>query len=251
VLQWRAWRQNRKTIQYLKRFRAALGEMYGPRLTRVVLFGSRARGDAQPDSDYDVAVFLTPLGDCWRELDRLADLRLKFLDETDAFFDAIPYDASAYCGRLPLMRNQARRAGLVKPETARFLEKARNLLAQADTMLNVGLNDAAGRTAYLAGYNAAKALLFEHRNRNYTSHGRVQTNFAQLTKGDERIDPHLRAFLAKRGPGRLPRRWPWMPAFAGTTKTREPNTLTSKEPRSTLSIAAPQSKGKWPGSRLS
>jgi uncharacterized protein (UPF0332 family) len=63
-------------------------------------------------------------------------------------------------------------------------------------MLNVGLNDAAGRTAYLAGYNAAKALLFEHRNRNYTSHGRVQTNFAQLTKDDERIDPHLRAFLS-------------------------------------------------------
>jgi len=84
----------------------------------------------------------------------------------------------------------------VKPETARFLEKARDLVAQADTMLNVGLNDAAGRTAYLAGYNAAKALLFEHRNRNYTSHGRVQTNFAQLTKDDARIDPHLRAFLS-------------------------------------------------------
>ncbi len=63
-------------------------------------------------------------------------------------------------------------------------------------MLRVGLNDAAGRTAYLAGYNAAKALLFEHRNINYTAHGRVQTNFAQLTKGDERIAPHLRAFLS-------------------------------------------------------
>jgi hypothetical protein len=56
----------------------------------------------------------------------------------------------------------------LKPETAAFLEKARNLLAQGDTMLGVGLNDATGRTAYLAGYNAAKALLFEHRNINYT-----------------------------------------------------------------------------------
>jgi|SRR5271167_2129842 len=89
----------------LKRFRAALDEMYGPRLTRVVLFGSRARGDAQPDSDYDVAVFLTPLGDRWKELDRLADLRLKFLDETDAFFDVLPYDASAYRERSPLMHD--------------------------------------------------------------------------------------------------------------------------------------------------
>jgi predicted nucleotidyltransferase len=42
----------------LAKFRAALAETYGDRLERVVLFGSRARGDAQPDSDYDVAVFL-------------------------------------------------------------------------------------------------------------------------------------------------------------------------------------------------
>ena len=71
----------------------------------------RARGDARPDSDYDVAVFLTPLGDRWKELDRLADLRLQFLDEADAFFDAMPYDASAYGERSPLMHD-IRREGL-------------------------------------------------------------------------------------------------------------------------------------------
>ena len=64
----------------LKRFRAALNEIYGDRIERVVLFGSRARGDAGEDSDYDVAVFLNDLkegdlADRWRELDRLADLR--------------------------------------------------------------------------------------------------------------------------------------------------------------------------------
>jgi hypothetical protein len=40
----------------LKRFRAALDTLYGDRIERVVLFGSRARGDAR--EDYDVAVFL-------------------------------------------------------------------------------------------------------------------------------------------------------------------------------------------------
>ena len=78
----------------LERFRAAVTEIYGDRLARVVLFGSRARGDAEPDSDYDVAVFLRDMPDRMAELDRLADLRLTFLDETGAFIDAFPYPAS-------------------------------------------------------------------------------------------------------------------------------------------------------------
>jgi uncharacterized protein len=32
----------------LTRFRAALDKIYGERIERVVLFGSRARGDARP-----------------------------------------------------------------------------------------------------------------------------------------------------------------------------------------------------------
>jgi predicted nucleotidyltransferase len=53
--------------------------MYGNQLERVVLFGSRARGDARPDSDYDVAVFLKALPDRWAELDRLARLRVEMV----------------------------------------------------------------------------------------------------------------------------------------------------------------------------
>jgi len=95
----------------LMRFRAALHDMYGSEIERVVLFGSRARGDARPDSDYDIAVFLKSLPDRWKELDRLADLRVQFLGDTDAFFDAMPYPASAYLERTPLMR-EIRRDGL-------------------------------------------------------------------------------------------------------------------------------------------
>jgi predicted nucleotidyltransferase len=92
-----------KADPVLRRFRAALAEIYGERLERVVLFGSRARGEARPDSDYDVAVFLKALPDRWAELDRLADLRVRFLDETGAFFDAKPYLTTAYRDATPLM----------------------------------------------------------------------------------------------------------------------------------------------------
>ena len=95
----------------LKHFRAALDEAYGARLARVVLFGSRARRDQRPDSDYDVAVFLKELPDRWAELDRLAGLRVKFIDETGAFFDAKPYSVAAYRERSPLM-HEIRREGI-------------------------------------------------------------------------------------------------------------------------------------------
>lgn len=49
------------------------------------------------------------------------------------------------------------------PESARFLAKAEKLLAEAGVMVGVGLNDAAGRTAYLAGFHAAQAYVFERR----------------------------------------------------------------------------------------
>jgi predicted nucleotidyltransferase len=87
----------------LRRFRAVLDEIYGQRLERVVLFGSRARGDARADSDYDVAVFLRDLTNRPAELNRLADLATDILDETGEFIHAMPYRAGSYEERTPLM----------------------------------------------------------------------------------------------------------------------------------------------------
>jgi uncharacterized protein len=87
----------------LARFRAALTEMYGERLDRAVLFGSHARGDARPDSDYDVAVFLTSMADRGRELDRLADLSTDILYDLGERIHAMAYPAGAYAERTPLM----------------------------------------------------------------------------------------------------------------------------------------------------
>ena len=95
----------------LKRIRESLAAIYGDRIERVVLFGSRARGDAQLDSDYDIAVFLRDLTDRWREFHRLADLRTDLLADTGAFLEARPFRAGSYCDRTPLM-HEIRRDGV-------------------------------------------------------------------------------------------------------------------------------------------
>jgi predicted nucleotidyltransferase len=87
----------------LIRFRTALDALYGDRLERVVLFGSRARGDARADSDYDVAVFLRDFGAFAAELDGLVDLSTD-IDQTGEFIHAMPYRAGSYSERTPLMR---------------------------------------------------------------------------------------------------------------------------------------------------
>jgi predicted nucleotidyltransferase len=95
----------------LARVRKALDAIYGERLERVVLYGSRARGDAGPDSDYDVAVFLRDMDDRIAELYRLANLGTEVLDETGEFVHAMAYPAGSYEERTPLMR-EIRREGV-------------------------------------------------------------------------------------------------------------------------------------------
>ena len=87
----------------LQRFHAAVKKIYGDRLERVVLFGSRARGDAGADSDYDIAVFLHGMNDRFAEMDQLADLSTDILCDTDEFIHAMPYRAGSYAERTPLM----------------------------------------------------------------------------------------------------------------------------------------------------
>ncbi|HJU14922.1 MAG TPA: nucleotidyltransferase domain-containing protein [Stellaceae bacterium] len=95
---------NPKDDPILTRFRAAVTEIYGDRVERVVLFGSRARGDAREDSDYDVAVFLRDYAPgTTTELYRLADLSSAILDDTGQFIHAMPYRAGSYNERTPLM----------------------------------------------------------------------------------------------------------------------------------------------------
>lgn len=77
------------------------------------------------------------------------------------------------------------------------MEKASELLDHAETMLGVALNEDAGRTAYLAGYHAAQAFIFEACSRIFKTHSGVQSEFARLTKDDLRFTQEARVFLGR------------------------------------------------------
>jgi uncharacterized protein (UPF0332 family) len=85
----------------------------------------------------------------------------------------------------------------VKEQTSAFLEKSRELLDQADAILSINLHEPAARTAYLAGFHAAQALLFETSGRIFKSHSGVNGEFSRLVKDDPRVDDHIRAFLGR------------------------------------------------------
>ena len=86
----------------------------------------------------------------------------------------------------------------MKPETSAFLEKSREFLAKAQDMLDAHhWPDEAGRAAYLAGFHAAQAFLFESTGKVFKSHKGVQKEFLRLTKDDPRFDMELRAFLGR------------------------------------------------------
>jgi uncharacterized protein (UPF0332 family) len=85
----------------------------------------------------------------------------------------------------------------MRPETAAYLDKARELLDEAGAVLDIHLNEAAGRTAYLAGFHAAQAFIFEQTGRTPKTHSGVHTQFLQLTHSDQRIPVELRVFLSQ------------------------------------------------------
>jgi predicted nucleotidyltransferase len=76
----------------LGRLKRELQALYGPRLKRVLLYGSRARGDHQPDSDYDILVVLDGPIDLWSEQKRLSAVSSNLLWKTIA--ERHPIDVS-------------------------------------------------------------------------------------------------------------------------------------------------------------
>lgn len=71
---------------------------------------ARARGDAHPDSDYDVAVFLEDFAGIAEEMGQIAEIETDILMDNGAVINALALRAGAYRERTGLMA-ELRREG--------------------------------------------------------------------------------------------------------------------------------------------
>jgi uncharacterized protein len=90
----------------LTHLKQELTNLYGDRLYQLTLFGSQARGDAEPESDIDVLVVLKPPVNPGEEIKRtgkaISDLSLEY----DVVISCLFMDETHYQTRnSPLLRN--------------------------------------------------------------------------------------------------------------------------------------------------
>jgi uncharacterized protein (UPF0332 family) len=71
------------------------------------------------------------------------------------------------------------------------------MLQEAQAVLDIDLTEAAGRSACLAAFHAAQALIFHYTGQVAKTHSGVRSEFARLTREDSRWDRRFATLLAQ------------------------------------------------------
>ena len=98
--------------ELLKRIRSALEDAFSERLEGVILYGSEARGEAEPDSDIDLLVLLRPMLSFGEDLKTCIHALYPLVLELDRPIDSMPVDATVYEAQEFSLYRNAKREGV-------------------------------------------------------------------------------------------------------------------------------------------
>ena len=82
-----------KEKQAINKLVEGLKKLYGDNLSRLILYGSKARSDAEPDSDIDILVILKKMMHTrYDEISRIVDISSPICLENNILISAIPME---------------------------------------------------------------------------------------------------------------------------------------------------------------
>ncbi len=85
--------------QALAEFKTELKKIYGPKLSRLIIYGSYARGTAHKDSDVDLAVVLKGKIRAGKEIDRMLDAVVEMNLNHEVLISVYPVSESDFRSR--------------------------------------------------------------------------------------------------------------------------------------------------------
>jgi uncharacterized protein len=175
------------------RYRARVLEVFAGRVERIVLFGSRVRGEVHEDSDWDFAVYLDHAPDPDEEK-RLRAISVALSAETDQEVQSFVFAPERWRATDELACN-VRDEGVIihgdgsKPMIARpvlqhardALEKAERFAGQAERAMPEAYETVV-HNSYDAMFHAARAALLALQGTASTNHGRAVASFARMVE---------------------------------------------------------------------
>lgn len=102
-----------KTDALLIKLKQAFGNLYEERLIQIILFGSVARGEPNPDSDIDVLVVLKEPVEQWTEIARTSEILDELSLESNELINCVFMDENHFQNGSEVLLRNIRQEGIV------------------------------------------------------------------------------------------------------------------------------------------